>query len=53
MVLVYHKCGTTAQHGSCGPLQVFPEILHKNISLVDILSVVVDRMQRNFEPMKR
>ncbi len=24
----------------------------KHLSLVDILSVAVDRMQRNFEPMK-
>jgi hypothetical protein len=25
----------------------------KHLSLVDILSVAVDRMQRNFEPMKK
>src|ERR1700757_3526486 len=43
-------CDNMAFHGDCTPVLAKHT---KHMSLVDILSVGVDRMQRNFEPMKK
>jgi len=40
-------CDNMAFHGD------FTPVLAKHVSLVDTLSVGIDRMQRNFEPMKK